>query len=88
MKVTSSVMDLYFGYNMRVGDVQGAKDGIKKFQQIANTSNNPEQIERYANAAKKLQTEILPMLQSDVCNIGKQLGLPQSHIGSVISIFG
>ncbi len=86
MKITSNIMDLYFGYNMRVGDVQGAKNGIKTFQQIANNSNNPEQCERYAKAAKQLQTEILPMLQNDVNNLGKQLGLPQNKIGSVINL--
>ncbi|WP_428242935.1 hypothetical protein [Gynuella sp.] len=86
MNISNGMMDIFFGYNMRVGDVQGAKEGITQFQQLADSADTPEQRERYSNAVSKLKTEILPMLEKDLGQLGSQLGLSTDLIGHTISV--
>ncbi|WP_440055365.1 hypothetical protein ACSLBF_04270 [Pseudoalteromonas sp. T1lg65] len=84
MEISRSLMDLFFGYNGRVGDVKGTKEGIAEFEQRAKTASTPEERARYAQAAKQLRTEILPQMQKEMEQLGKQLGLSSGDIGKVI----
>ncbi|MBQ4880429.1 hypothetical protein J8M21_24830, partial [Pseudoalteromonas luteoviolacea] len=61
-----------------------AKEGIAEFEQRANTASTPEEQARYAQAAEKLKTEILPKMQEEMEQLGKQLGLNSRDIGKVI----
>lgn len=84
MQIPRNMMDVYFGYNFRVGDVKGAKEGIVEFQQLANSASSPEERARYAQAVKQLKNEILPKMQQEMQQLGKQLGLKKSQIGKVV----
>lgn len=86
MQLSSNLMDVFFGYNGRVGDVKGAKEGITEFEQRAKNADSPEERERYAQAAEQLRTEILPKMQEEMEQLGKQLGLNSSRIGQAIEI--
>ncbi|KZN62347.1 hypothetical protein N473_19775 [Pseudoalteromonas luteoviolacea CPMOR-1] len=83
--IAGGLMDIYFGYNGRVGDVQGTKRSIQEFQQLAKTSDTPEQRERYAQAALQLKNEVLPQMQKEMEQLGKQLGLKPGQLGSAIN---
>ncbi|KZN48184.1 hypothetical protein [Pseudoalteromonas luteoviolacea] len=83
--ITGGLMDIYFGYNGRVGDVQGAKRDIQEFQQLAKTADTPEQRERYSQAVVQVQTEILPKMQKEMEQLGKQLGLKPGQMGNTIN---
>ncbi|KID58079.1 hypothetical protein JF50_04905 [Pseudoalteromonas luteoviolacea] len=83
--IAGGLMDIYFGYNGRVGDVQGAKKDIQEFQRLAKTADTPEQRERYAQAALQVKNEILPQMQEEMEQLGKQLGLNSGQIGSTIN---
>ncbi|NMM41306.1 hypothetical protein [Pseudoalteromonas arctica] len=86
MQLSNNLMDVFFGYNGRVGDVKGAKDGITEFEQRAQNASSPEERERYAQAAEQLRTEILPKIQEEMEQLGKQLGLNSSRISQAIEI--
>ncbi len=86
MQLSSNLMDVFFGYNGRVGDVKGAKEDITEFEQRAKNAESPEERERYAKAAEQLKTEILPKMQQEMEQLGKQLGLNSGRIGQVIEI--
>ncbi|MCF2907131.1 hypothetical protein L1285_02070 [Pseudoalteromonas sp. DL2-H2.2] len=88
MQLPRNVMDIYFGYNFRVGDVKGAKEGIAEFEQIAQNATSDEERERYAQAAKQLRTEILPKMQKEMEQLGKQLGLKGGQIGKTVDLDG
>ncbi|KZN48183.1 hypothetical protein L1077_05645 [Pseudoalteromonas luteoviolacea] len=83
--ISMGLMDIYFGYNGRVGDVQGTKRSIQEFQQLAKTSDTPEQRARYAQAASQLKNDILPKMQKEMEQLGKQLGLKPGQMGSTIN---
>ncbi|MFC0119798.1 hypothetical protein [Pseudoalteromonas xiamenensis] len=86
MQISNNFMDVFFGYNGRVGDVKGAKEGIAEFEQRAKNAESPEERERYAKAVEQLKTEILPKMQQEMEQLGKQLGLNSGQIGQVIEI--
>lgn len=83
MQLTHNLMDLYFNYNGRVGDVKGAQEGIEEFEQIAKTASTEEEKLRYEQAAEKLKIEILPKMQKEMEQLAKELGLDSSDIGKV-----
>lgn len=76
----------FFAYNGRVGDVKGAKEGIAEFEQRAKNAESPEERERYSQAAEQLKTEILPKMQQEMEQLGKQLGLNSGRIGQVVEL--
>ena len=86
MQLSNNLMDVFFGYNGRVGDVKGAKEGITEFEQLAKNADSPEERERYSQAAEQLRTEILPKMQEEMEQLGKQLGLNSSRIGQAVEI--
>lgn len=86
MQLSNNLMDVFFGYNGRVGDVRGAKEGITEFEQRAQNASSPEEKERYAKAAEQLRTKILPKMQEEMAQLGKQLGLNSNNIGQVIEL--
>ena len=86
MQLSNNLMDVFFGYNGRVGDVRGAKEGIAEFEKRAKNADSPEERERYAQAAEQLRTEILPKMQEEMEQLGKQLGLNSDNIGQVIEL--
>lgn len=93
MEIHRSLMDLYFGYNFRVGDVNSSKESIQEFEQLAKTANTPEDRLRYAQAAQQLKTEVLPKMQKEMEELGKKLGLKDGEIGKALklesdSVFG
>ncbi|MCG7536597.1 hypothetical protein [Pseudoalteromonas sp. OOF1S-7] len=88
MQLPRNVMDIYFGYNFRVGDVNGTKEIIVEFEQIAQNASSAEERERYAQAAKKLKTEVLPQMQKEMEQLSKQLGLKGGQLGEAVDLNG
>ncbi|MEZ7205779.1 hypothetical protein [Pseudoalteromonas sp. DY56-GL79] len=86
MQLPRNMMDMYFGYNFRVGDVKGTKESIVEFEQIAQNASSAEEKERYALAAKQLRTEVLPQMEKEMEQLGKQLGLKAGQIGTEIEL--
>ena len=76
---------MYFGYNTRVGDVQGLTKAVGEYEQIAANAETPEERERYANAAKQIKNEMLPRMREEMNNYAKQLGLDTDEVGKVIT---
>ncbi|QTL36662.1 hypothetical protein [Pseudoalteromonas viridis] len=86
MQLSNNLMDVFFGYNGRVGDVKGAKEDIAEFTQRAKSAESPEERERYAKAVEQLKTEILPKMQQEMEQLGKQLGLNSGQMGQILEL--
>ncbi|WP_046004905.1 hypothetical protein [Pseudoalteromonas rubra] len=86
MQLSNNLMDVFFGYNGRVGDVKGAKEDIAEFTQRAQNAETPEERERYAKAVEQLKTEILPKMQQEMEQLGKQLGLNSGQMGQILEL--
>lgn len=85
MNISNGTMDIFFGYNMRVGDVNGLTDSASRYAELAKTADTAEQREGYAKAVTQINNEILPKLKQEVDTLGKQLGLNNDDIGQAIS---
>lgn len=86
MNISTGLMDLYFNYNGRVGDVEGLSRDAEEYKHLAETAETPEQRERYANAVTQIKTELLPTIKKQMDEMANQLGLLQSQKGSAISL--
>ncbi|MBQ4801193.1 hypothetical protein J8L73_19075 [Pseudoalteromonas sp. MMG006] len=80
-----NTMDLFFGYNMRVGDVNGLTKSAAKYAELAKTADTAEQREGYAKAVTQINNDVLPKLQQEMNTLGHQLGLADDNIGQVLS---
>lgn len=85
MNIGSSLMNMYFAYNTRVGDVQGLTKAVNEYEKIAAKAETPEERERYAAAAKQIKNELLPQMKEEMNNYAKRLGLDTSEIGQVLT---
>ena len=85
MSVGFGLMNMYFGYNTRVGDVEGLTKAVGEYEKIAVNAETPEERERYANAAKQIKNEMLPQMREEMNNYAKQLGLDTDEVGKVIT---
>jgi len=85
MNVGFGLMNMYFGYNTRVGDVEGFTKTAEEYEKIAANAETPEERERYANAAKKIKNEMLPQMREEMNNYAKQLGLDTDEVGKIIT---
>ena len=84
MNISNGTMDIFFGYNMRVGDVNGLTESANRYAEMAKNAETPEERERYANAVTQIN-DALPKLKQEVDTLGKQLGLNDDDIGQAIS---
>ena len=80
-----NTMDVFFGYNMRVGDIKGLTQSAERYQQMSQNAETPEERERYANAVTQINNEVLPKLQQEMNTLGHQLGLSDDNLGQVLS---
>jgi hypothetical protein len=80
-----NTMDVFFGYNMRVGDIKGLTQSAERYQQMSQNAETPEERERYANAVTQINNDVLPKLQQEMNTLGHQLGLADDNIGQVLS---
>jgi len=85
MDVSFGLMNTYFGYNTRVGDVEGLTKTAEKYEKIAANAETPEERERYANAAKQIKNVMLPRMIEEMNYYAKQLGLDVGEVGKVIT---
>lgn len=85
MQPISNLMSAYFAYNTRVGDVRGAEKDIQEYRQLAKTAETPEERQRYADAVRRLEKELLPKFKQELEQYGNQLGLKGDEIGDVLS---
>lgn len=85
MNISSGIMDVFFGYNMRVGDVRGATKAINEFEHLAQNAESAEDRTRYANAAVEMKEEILPKMKQEMIMLGKKLGLSNIELGTPLS---
>lgn len=83
MNISAGLMDIYFGYNMRVGDVQGLTEDASRYTKMAESAETAE--ERYANAVTQINNDLLPKLSEEMNSLGKQLGLSEGDIGQVLT---
>ena len=84
MNISNGTMDIFFGYNMRVGDVNGLTESANRYAEMAKNAETPEERERYANAVTQIN-DALPKLKQEMDTLGKQLGLNGDDIGQAIS---
>jgi hypothetical protein len=84
MQISNGLMDIFLNYNGRVGDVNGAKEAISEYENLAENASTPEERERYAEGVERLKTEILPKMQKEMEQLGSQLGLNTGLMGQVI----
>ena len=80
-----NTMDIFFGYNMRVGDIKGLTKSAAEYAELAKTASTAEQREGYANAVIQINNELLPKLQQEMNTLGHQLGLSDDNLGQVLS---
>jgi len=85
MNVGFGLMNMYFGYNTRVGDVEGLTKTAERYEQRAANAETPEERERLSNAAKQIKNEMLPQMREEMNNYAKQLGLDTDEVGKVIT---
>lgn len=85
MNIGNGLMNMFFGYNTRVGDVQGLTKAVGEYEQIAANAKTPEERERYANAAKQIKNELLPQMREEMNDYAKQLGLGTGEVGKTIT---
>jgi hypothetical protein len=85
MNISNGTMDIFFGYNMRVGDVNGLTESASRYAEMAKNAETPEERERYANAVTQINNDLLPKLKQEVDTLGKQLGLNSDDMGQAIT---
>ncbi len=85
MNVSHGMMDLFFGYNTRVGDVQTLNRVTETYEDFAQNAETPEDRERYANAVVQIQDEVLPKMKQEMNELGQKLGLSGEDLGKALT---
>ncbi|WP_040440205.1 lipase chaperone [Algicola sagamiensis] len=84
--IITSMMDVFFGYNGRVGDVQSCRQGIQEYTMLSQTAETPELREYYAKSAQNMRENILPKMESEMKQLAHQLGVKGEKLGQVMSL--
>ena len=62
-----NTMDVFFGYNMRVGDIKGLTKSAAEYAELAKTASTAEQREGYANAVIQINKPRKIPSQQRIC---------------------